>query len=1265
MTGQFTQQSLMQGAYANSIGMANPGFASEQLAGSAISGVAGIGAPVATAGLAMLGADPMSLGMRAGMAALPSMGIGGAIGMGAAVAAPVAAGMYAASVVGDQMMTGMQQQQDLGMSMRQNYSQFQNGGRGFNNSQIQNLGSQIRGMTHEVGAGGEMASFKELSGLASNMGNMGFVQTTRDVQQFGQKFRQMVDTMKTIAKDLGTNLEAAAEMATGMRGSGLFQSADQIRMAQQMRGNAVTGNISTMETGQMASIGSQIARSVGGYGKQGAFAGAKTIGQIGRALESGTLTEDDIYNATGQTGAAGRTAMATSMMQSSARFMKSNKGRIMLASMAGENGTLDEDAVQDLMTGSAGIGNTMQNVGKNMKKVGAANFMRNEGRLRSAVLEKFGGNIGTMQLMQWTNSMGIDIESMGDREMILAKRMTGMGNDELEVAVKMAKNLRRDAASGDDRRRQDEHLQKMRQKRSGQGVQGIRNSFNQFREKVQGGLQQSGAELYNEASSWIERQINEMTGMYAEALTDDTRKQFKQLTKLGLGTASGKASFQKLFGGGAATGKDIEGLGDVDLLAGSGNKPEHMRFSRSGQQGGILGLLRGGLGGESTLEKAGYDPMTTFTSRGEGYDEKMFQQRKSDTLAMITGSKAIADTDILKAAATMEKGVLARSDIMEELGAAGGDQYTKAMAGVIAKEGTPEVKSMLASLDKTIASSKSGPERTKAIKRKAQLMQSVGLRGGLKGKALRSGSAENVFDSGSLGTFSDERSRQMAYGKALFAGVGEEERDEDNSLLGKVGKGAAYGAAIGTVVPVIGNIVGAGVGAAVGALDFLNESDEEKQRWLKPGGTLAGGAFLRSDRGREMMSMGFKEKGDTVSFRDAKRKFDDMAPTMKGSKDKMKIAEYETMRGAIAARQMREGEKGKESETRAAAAKKYFGGDEDKMMKAVRGLASASRTEDEAQNRELASETASIAEAELGDMRKTGMYKEGGLASTALSIARGEDVAGLDSDSMDVLKGLHTAKGKQKYGGAIKLIKASAERMRGLERMSGATAENFREVAKDYSNSQDAFRNTISSMSTAELTGIERSAKEGVAGFGGDQLRLARGEKSRRRRAALNVGQKGANIAAAGFLGFEGMSRTDQLNLRNAKGPEGMIAELEAMGGEFDKSAKDDIGMLLKELKTGKSDRDFLGSGSAAGVKANAMEKLREVGEKSGVGAKMRDRRLDQDKAENPVQAQMLAALNRMADNMDASTRNEGEKSKDPQKVNITQDGPIEVVIAK
>lgn len=563
LNGAFTQASMNRMAYSSAIGQgpvygAQGGAGSDALMSGAMNRASSIGAPMLSGAMGLLGMDPMSLGLKAGMGAFGAgAGLGGAVAAGGAVALPLMAAGAAMNYAGQQMYAGAGQQYDLNNTMRGAYTfRNQHGGAGFSRGEMSSMGGMMRSMTEQFGPGGEITSFGELTQLAGKMSTMGLAQGVRDVQEFSRRFKDMVGTLKTMAKDLGTTLEGAMEFAAAAKQSGVFNMSSIGRFAGAVRNASVSGGLATSEVTGMASIGSQISRSVGGLGSQGAMAGIRTIGQIGTAQQMGLLSEEMIYNATGLTGAEGRQAFAASQLQRAGSWLQSGRGRRMLASVAGKNGTLDESAVEQIMSGGMGIQETMAADRSHVTGAGApvnrANFIRNEGRLRGAAMARFGAFLPAMQLQEWANSKGININEMDDRSMLFAQRQLGMGRDELDASVRMASNMPGIMREMQQSERQDHYFQGLAQQRKMQGVSGVKQRYEQAKEIVNGKLQKIGQDIFNSGSEAIDSFLNDLFGTYTETYSKDLDDTMRQLN-LG-GSAGSKAAARLGMGGGRRSG---------------------------------------------------------------------------------------------------------------------------------------------------------------------------------------------------------------------------------------------------------------------------------------------------------------------------------------------------------------------------------------------------------------------------------------------------------------------------------------------------------------------------------------------------------------------------------------------------------------------------------------------------------------------------------------------------------------------------------------
>lgn len=607
MNGAYAQMYMQQQQYSGMIGSGSGGggmpSTSEGIAAGGLSRGAAIGAPLATAGLAFAGLDPVSLAIRGGVASYGAgAGLGGAVAGGMALAAPMAAGLGAVSYMGNQMMTGAQQVQSFNQNMRGSFG-FMNrlapGGRGFDTGELREIANTAR----SIASTGEQG-FDELGRLAAGMGRMGMAQGVRNAKEFNEKFREMLKTVKTIATELGTTMEEAQTLMASMRGSGVFSKQGQV--AQSIRQASVAGGLATTEVTGMMSVGSQISRLFGGTGRQGAMGGMETIAQIGTAQKSGILSEEDIYNATGQTGAEGRRAFAMQQMQGTGQFLRSAKGRYFLASVAGKDGQLDQESVNNWMAGGMGVEQTRGQANKNLQKVGRANFIRNEGRLRGAVMEQFGGMAPAMAMLQWAGERGIDINDMDDRSMLFAQRQLGMGRDEADAAFKMARKLPELMQARRTSREEDSLIRDTGERQKRTGLEGIKRRFDTARNQINNEMQKVGQDVMTSATESIERFANQLAGVYEERVIEGIREAQRAAS---MGGEGGSRIMRNLVGGG---GPQDPGLAALSKGRGGAGAIQHENIGQRNLLEKVQELrFSANMGETGALSKVGQDFVTS------------------------------------------------------------------------------------------------------------------------------------------------------------------------------------------------------------------------------------------------------------------------------------------------------------------------------------------------------------------------------------------------------------------------------------------------------------------------------------------------------------------------------------------------------------------------------------------------------------------------------------------------------------------------------
>jgi hypothetical protein len=556
----------------------------EQMMGRATN-MASAMTPIAAGGSALLGLDPISLGAR-GMFSGSALGAG----MGMAAGGILGGGLMAGQYAGKQALMGMQEQQMLNSTLRSNFNFQGMSGRGMGLGEMGDIGQMMRSMSMQQGPGGEFTSMNQLTGLAAKMGQMGGARGIGDAREFTQKFREMMDTVKEVATAFSTNLEQAQQVMQSMKSSGIFRRQGQV--AQQVRDWAQAGGIATEEVSQAMQFGSQMSRAIGGRGVAGAMGGMKTMGQIGIMSQTGMLSEEKIYDLTGQTGAAGRQALAQQQMQSAARFLKGGLGRRFIASMAGEDGSLDDESAQEYMEGGVGTGRTMGMAGRNLGKVGRANFIRNEGRLRGAALAKFGGMAPIAVMSQWLEQRGMD--PMSDRGQIFMSRRLGMSVDEVDQQMRQFRMRDQIQQKLSDVGEDQAEWKRIEQQRGNTGIRGIKKSIDKFKNDLNSSMRQWGADLYEEGSNVIERWLNKATGNFVQMIDKDvgqimrdtmrgTDAYAKSIAESHLGRGRGlvgqadlnRWSKEAFRGGGGVTMSALEGAdaaGDLKRLRTAGFK---------------------------------------------------------------------------------------------------------------------------------------------------------------------------------------------------------------------------------------------------------------------------------------------------------------------------------------------------------------------------------------------------------------------------------------------------------------------------------------------------------------------------------------------------------------------------------------------------------------------------------------------------------------------------------------------------------------------
>ena len=562
-------------------------------------GMAGLGMMSAFAPIPM---DPFSgamMGARFGMGGAAM----GAVG-GAAMGLPLYAAGQAAQVYGGAFAGGMHEQAALNSTLRNNF-QFMGGqgafGRGFSQQQMGQIGSMMGGELRRS----PFSSAQEMTSLVQGGADSGMFTAVRDVQQFTQRFRTMLNTLRDVQRELGGTLTDALQFVRGAQQSGIFRSSDQSNFAAEVRSaEAVTG-MDRQSLIALSAQGSQISRGFGGLGRQGAMGALRGAQTLGAALSSGAINQEMLSEATG--GLQGPEAIAaftTNMLQRAGQFSRTGMGRYSLFAMSNANGTgLDQDMMQRMMSGDLTTGEVSRAAHGRVGGMGRARALNREGMLRGAVMEQGGmaAQIGMMRLM-----VGDRVLDQGDdlASLVLQRRFH-MDRPQSEMMMSLMRNQGAIASS--------ESIDRMasgRQQALSQDISENR-SFDGFMRHLEHGMSDTmgvtrarelGRSFLTRISSLAERTMNDVLSVTASSMTTEDRR---AMARMSIGQAS-QSDMDRLSVGSGVSGAGVSGSQAFGtplaqrMLRGLGIETGYMSVGESLTARGVRGVR--GMGASQLME---------------------------------------------------------------------------------------------------------------------------------------------------------------------------------------------------------------------------------------------------------------------------------------------------------------------------------------------------------------------------------------------------------------------------------------------------------------------------------------------------------------------------------------------------------------------------------------------------------------------------------------------------------------------------------------
>lgn len=257
-------------------------------------------------------------------------------------------------------------------------------GFGFTRTDTADIASSIR----DLASKDVLTTTRELTTIMEQGVQGGLFKAVQDAQTFKQKFKELKDTLRVVAKTMNTTLEGAMPFLAEARKMGFWSPGDVMAASTLTRGAATQSGLSVAEAQAAMGQGAAMARSVGAQGMYGALGMQRTLSLVGGGLRSGIISERTLQDATGLQGPEATRAFGETLQAGATRFASSRTGRWLLAAMANKDFTgFDKNKLASFMSGNMHVGDIQRMASQNTSGRGnAAAFLMGEEDLRGELL---------------------------------------------------------------------------------------------------------------------------------------------------------------------------------------------------------------------------------------------------------------------------------------------------------------------------------------------------------------------------------------------------------------------------------------------------------------------------------------------------------------------------------------------------------------------------------------------------------------------------------------------------------------------------------------------------------------------------------------------------------------------------------------------------------------------------------------------------------------------------------------------------------------
>ena len=443
-------------------------------------------------------------------------GLAGGIGLGAMALGGYMLAGSAVSAMSESLMQGAQEQMQINtmLSLQATRRTTPLMG-GFGNSGMAAVGSQIRGMAGKD----EWSSVGELTGLMGQGLQSGAFRGVGNVGQFQSKFRELVNTVKSVAQAFNTSLSEAMPILQQVQGMGFYGVGQAGGAAGAMAGLGGMSGLGAQSVMGAAGMGANAARRMGIHGSIGATMASGLAGRLGAGQLAGVFSGDALREMAGGAELGEAIPMIAGQLTGAAMQAGNTRfGNKMLGAMIDpETGHIDAGRATAFQMGALSRRDINRMYRKNMRNRGAKGALRSRrGSLMGELVSQVGaeGILGGYASAEM-HTRGLKVgEDVGDITSILTQKFSGLGEEQAGLVQQLLQQGPAMKGLIQERLQQELGGQKARlQQQQRYSIEGLKRRFVQaYVDPVLGPMRDLGANIVNQGNEAFKGAVDWLVG---------------------------------------------------------------------------------------------------------------------------------------------------------------------------------------------------------------------------------------------------------------------------------------------------------------------------------------------------------------------------------------------------------------------------------------------------------------------------------------------------------------------------------------------------------------------------------------------------------------------------------------------------------------------------------------------------------------------------------------------------------------------------------